>query len=76
MCEWGIDKLVKIKIPGDLAHSGMSYWKWTRIDSCIASIVKALQEGGIDMRASCCGHGKKDGEINLQDGRKLIISVA
>jgi len=44
-----------------------------KIDHCIAPIVKALQKGGIDMRASCCGHGKRRGRIELQDGRTLII---
>ncbi len=44
-----------------------------KIDGCIAPIVKALQRGGIDMRASCCGHGKGRGSIHLQDGRTLLI---
>ena len=73
MCEWGKYKLVNVKIPADLACSGKSYWKEMQIDSCIADIVRALQEAGIYMRGSCCGHGKQDGEIELQDGRKLII---
>jgi len=64
---------VNVKIPVDLSYSGRSHWKMAKIDACIAPIVKALQEGGIDMRASCCGHGKTDGRIDLQDGRILII---
>jgi len=43
------------------------------IDSCIASIVKALDDGGIFMSGSCCGHGKNDGIILLQDNRTIII---
>src|SRR5690606_23680361 len=31
------------------------------------------QEGGIDMMASCCGHGKGPGRIDLADGRVLEI---
>jgi hypothetical protein len=46
------------------------------IDACIAPIVKALQGGGIDMEWSCCGHGKKPGEIKLTDGRILKIMKA
>jgi len=65
--------LVKLKIPADLSSHGESYIGYRWIDSCIAPIVKALQEGGIDMRSSCCGHGKGDGKILLQDGRRLII---
>ena len=72
MCEWGITKLVNVKIPADLSYSGRERWKKVRVDRCIASIVDALQKGGIDMRGSCCGHGN-DGEILLQDGRTLIV---
>lgn len=76
MCEWGKCKSVKVKIPADLSHSGKAYWAKAHIDECIAPIVRALQNGGIDMRFSCCGHGKGNGEIILQDGRKLIICPA
>lgn len=64
---------VFVKIPADLSHTGKSRFDNKKIDRCIASLVRALQSGGIDMRASCCGHGTSDGEIILQDGRKLII---
>jgi len=66
-------KPVRVKIASDLSHTGKAYWKDVEIDSCIADLVSALQEGGIDMRASCCGHGKTKGSILLQDGRKLMI---
>jgi len=75
MCRYGDTVPVCVKIPADLSHSGKSYWRAMKIDRCIAPIVKALQEGGIDMRASCCGHGKTDGKINLQDGRVLVIKT-
>lgn len=68
--------IVKVKIPTDLSHTGESYWKDAKIDSCIADIVRALQSAGIDMRGSCCGHGKRPGEILLQDGRVLLIKAA
>lgn len=73
MCKSGNTVLVKVKIPADLSHTGKAFWKDVAIDSCIASIIKALQEAGIDMRGSCCGHEKMDGDIHLQDGRILII---
>lgn len=66
-------ELIKVKIPADLSHTGKGFWKYCKIDKCIAPIVRALQEGGINMRGSCCGHGKMDGDIHLQDGRILII---
>ncbi len=73
MCEWGTRKIVRVKIPADLSHSGKEYWKEAGIDSCIAPLVGALQSAGIDMRASCCGHGKGPGSIVLQDGRRLVV---
>lgn len=62
-----------MKIPADLSHTGKAYWKVAAIDYCIAPIVEALQLRGIDMRGSCCGHGKMDGDISLKDGRVLVI---
>ena len=64
--------MVNVKIPSDLSCDGKEKWKDCKIDFCIADIVESLQKGGIDMRGSCCGHGKS-GSITLQDGRYLII---
>ena len=44
------------------------------IDRCIASIVSALNHNGIRTVASCCGHGKRPGNIALADGRELIVA--
>ncbi|KKL66741.1 hypothetical protein LCGC14_2141950 [marine sediment metagenome] len=73
MCEWGETVSVNVKIPADLSHTKTERWKETEIDRCIASIVRSLQEGGVDMRASCCGHGNTAGRILLQDGRTILI---
>ena len=73
MCSWGNTTSVRVKIPEDLSHLGRVYWKKVEIDSCIVSLVRALQSAGIDMRASCCGHGKERGRIDLQDGLVLFI---
>ena len=73
MCEWGNTEEIYVKIPADLSCTGKEHWKYVGIDKCIAPIVDALQRVGIDMRGSCCGHGKTDGSIHLQDGRILII---
>ncbi len=43
------------------------------IDWCIHHIVAALNAGGVETVACCCGHGKQDGRIDLADGRVLII---
>jgi hypothetical protein len=73
MCEHGTDVMVSVKIPADLSCDGQEKWKDVGIDACIAPIVKALQDGGVDIRSSCCGHGRQQGHIDLQDGRGLLI---
>ena len=74
MCEWGNTVKLSLKTPADLSSTGEDKWRDWDIDACIAPIVKALQDAGIDMRASCCGHGKTLGSIVLADGRELLIS--
>ena len=73
MCKWGTTIPVRVKIAAHLSSTGQDKWKDEPIDACIAPLVKALQEGGIDMLGSCCGHGKDIGEIRLRDGRTLLI---
>ena len=43
------------------------------VDYCIADLVAALNAANITTIMSCCGHGKMDGEIVLEDGRVLKI---
>ena len=43
------------------------------VDHCIHHIVAALNAGNVRTVASCCGHGKMNGNIILEDGRVLII---
>ena len=74
MCKWGTYRRVRVKLADDLSCTGKSRWRWIEIDKCIALLVEALQKAGIDMRHSCCGHGKGPGDIILQDGRVLIIT--
>lgn len=45
------------------------------VDWCIHQIVAALNAGGVWTTACCCGHGRKDGFINLADGRALVIKA-
>ena len=73
MCEWGTWVKVRVKVPADLSATGEAQWRDKDIDACIADLVGAIQAAGIDMRASCCGHGKGVGRIELQDGRTLIV---
>jgi hypothetical protein len=73
MCKWGNHINVKVKIPPDLSSTGKEKWKDAKVDACIAPIVRALQEGGVDMRGCCCGHESGLGDIDLQDGRVLLV---
>jgi len=43
------------------------------IDPCIEKIIKALNDGKVETVASCCGHGRRPGNIILRDGRELVI---
>lgn len=52
---------------------GVGHWRSVQVDSCIAGIVRALSDGGVHMRGSCCGHGQAIGHIDLADGRGLLL---
>ena len=69
MCKWGITA-IQIKLAKPRADGS------THIpaDPCIATIVQALNDAGIETVASCCGHSKRPGNIILSDGRELIIA--
>jgi len=43
------------------------------IERCLASVIAALNAGGVMTKASCCGHGKRWGNIALEDGRELFV---
>lgn len=73
MCQHGDTVPVMVLLSPDLSHTGRARWKVMPIDKCIAPLVEALQVAGINMRSSCCGHGKANGEIILEDGRILQI---
>lgn len=68
MCKWGTRELVKLHKPDYKGHPVAD------VDACIAPIVQALNDAGIETAACCCGHNKGFGNIALKDGRELIIS--
>lgn len=68
MCEWGHEKPVTLCAPR--AVSGRFV---VPVDACIASIVQALNDAGIETISSCCGHGNAAGEILMADGRSLTV---
>jgi len=43
------------------------------IDRCLADIVAALNAGGIETVASCCGHGEQTARVDFKDGRHIQV---
>jgi len=76
MCKHGNTVDVKVTILAEQSYNGKGRKSIKPIDGCIASIVNALEDAGIHMKGSCCGHGAHDGigSILLGDGRELFIS--
>ena len=68
MCEWGTSTQVRLCEPREISGR-----RDVPVDSCIAPLVQALNDAGIKTLASCCGHGKGDGDILLADERRLVI---
>lgn len=62
MCERGTSTMLALK-SGDVVA----------IDSCIAGIVQALNDGHVPTIGSCCGHGNHSGHVELADGRLMIV---
>lgn len=76
MCEHGDTVNLRVNIPAHLSYTGRARWDIKAVDRCIADLVQALNSAGILTESCCCGHGKVDGTILLQDGRTLVIQAA
>ena len=73
MCKWGTTVTLPLVIPARLSHTGKARFDLKDVDACIAPIVKAFNDTGVQTIASCCGHGKQPGTIALADGREVRI---
>ena len=74
MCEWGTTVTVEVTVPANLSRTGRERVAPKDVDSCIAPMVVALNAAGIATVASCCGHGRRPGNIALADGREMVIA--
>lgn len=74
MCQWSTTVALEVTIPADLSWTGEARRKVVGIDSCIVELVRALNDGGVTTRGSCCGHGNTLGSIILGDGPRLLIA--
>ncbi len=73
MCKHGSSILFKLFVQS-ASRENLLEQKNVAIDSCILDLIKALNKNNIHTIASCCGHGKVNGNIALRDGRELIIA--
>lgn len=62
-----------VTIPANLSYTGTTRTAIKGIDTCIADIIKALNDAGIGTTGCCCGHGMEPGTILLTDGRELTV---
>jgi hypothetical protein len=73
MCGWGTSEPVEVTVPASISRTGAERRKVVDVDACLAPLVKTLNDAGYVTVASCCGHGKRPGDIILADGRELHI---
>ncbi len=73
MCKWGTNKIVWLRIPAGLSHTGRRRWKRVKVDACLAPLLRALRRTGIKTSYSCCGHGKGDGLILCDNFRAIVL---
>lgn len=76
MCEPQNRQWVPVHVDARVAAEQRPIYKFMPIDTCIARMVETLDQAGYRMLASCCGHGKNEGEIVFADGRTITIAEA
>ncbi len=67
MCKHGNTVEMELPIVGNFRFGKAD------IDSCIAPIIKALNDAGLLTIGCCCGHGNRIGYIHFKDGRYLGV---
>lgn len=65
--------LTLLPIPATHSASGIEEWKLKGVDYCLKAKVDEFNSTGQLTLTCCCGHGKVEGEILLQDGRRYPI---
>lgn len=72
-CRCHKTNIVRVFILPALSHKKIGYWKDVAVDRCLVPIVRILQNAGINMRGSCCGHGTNPGIIVLESGHNIKL---
>ena len=71
MCDWGTEKEVRLN-----RARGISGRTTVMVDACIADKVQALNDAGVHTLGSCCGHGKTQGSIIIEEnGQRKELKV-
>ena len=68
MCTWGTTKYVTLCRPTPVQQRTT-----IKVDACIAPLIQILSDYGVEMTASCCGHRKVPGRIDLADGQIIWL---
>lgn len=68
------DSTWKTQVNVTLAHPRKDGVTFVGVDPCIAPLVQAINDAGIQTASSCCGHGHQTGSIILEDGREILIA--
>lgn len=61
------------QVPVNLAHPREDGVVSAGVDKCIAPLVQALNDAGVQTLSACCGHDHRPGYIGLEEGRVLTI---
>lgn len=73
MCQYGQTKLCRVFINPQDSYTGKGRWTEKLIDACLVNQINQLNASGQLTRSCCCGHGKTEGTIILQDGSRISI---
>lgn len=77
MCEHGNTVIVKdVFVPPSASSTGKGKMIDVTVDSCIAPLVRSLNNAGFRTIACCCGHGIQPGNIAFElngEVREMVI---
>jgi hypothetical protein len=65
--------MMEVPVSVRKSYTGEKRMRTIGIDRCIAPIVKALLDAGIETEESCCGHESSVGYIAFMDDRVLAL---
>ena len=71
--ERGCSRCGQAVVTVSLCHPTSRGFTEAAVDACLAPFVAALNTGGLQTIASCCGHGDGPGTVILEDGRELLV---